>query len=307
MKAKIIERLCASGGFVSSSDLCAELGISRVAVWKHVRKLQELGCDIVSGPKGYRLASEADTLFPWQFPGREERIVYLATTHSTMDIAKELSRKGCPAFTVVAADRQTGGRGRLRRVWQSAAGGLYFTVVLRPDIPVLMSGRVNIAASVTLARVLRSDYGVEAGLKWPNDILVQGRKLCGLLSEMEAESDRVAFINIGIGVNVNNRVSGIEPPATSLKALLGRKVARREILRRFLDEFEARTASADWDAAIPEWKRFSVTLGRPVRILTGRDEVRGVAIDVDEDGGLILQTSDGSTQKVVYGDCFADG
>jgi BirA family biotin operon repressor/biotin-[acetyl-CoA-carboxylase] ligase len=105
---------------------------------------------------------------------------------------------------------------------------------------------------------------------------------------------------------VNNRVAGIEPPATSLKALLGRKVARREILRRFLDEFEAGTAAADWDAVIPEWKRFSVTLGRPVRILAGREEIRGVAIDVDEDGGLMLQVPDGSTRKIVYGDCFAE-
>jgi BirA family transcriptional regulator, biotin operon repressor / biotin---[acetyl-CoA-carboxylase] ligase len=135
---------------------------------------------------------------------------------------------------------------------------------------------------------------------------VQGRKLCGLLSEMEAESDRVAFINIGIGMNVNNRVAAIEPPATSLKTLLGRTVARREILSRFLDEFEAGIAAGDWGAVIPEWKRLSVTLGRPVRIITGREEVRGVAIDLDEDGGLMLRAPDGSIRKIVYGDCFAD-
>jgi BirA family biotin operon repressor/biotin-[acetyl-CoA-carboxylase] ligase len=145
---------------------------------------------------------------------------------------------------------------------------------------------------------------VEAGVKWPNDILVQGRKLCGLLSEMEAESDRVAFINVGIGVNVNNRIAGVEPPATSLKVLLGHAVERRELLGRFLDEFEKRAAADDWGAVIAEWKRLSVTLGRPVRIVAGRDEHRGVALDVDEDGGLILQAPDGSTQKIVYGDCL---
>jgi BirA family biotin operon repressor/biotin-[acetyl-CoA-carboxylase] ligase len=304
VKAKILKRLRGSGGFVSSRDLCADVGISRVAVWKHLRKLQELGYGIEAGPKGYRLVSMPDFLFPWEFPGREERIVHMAETASTMDIAKELARKGCPAFTVVAADRQTQGRGRLRRVWQSGAGGLYFTVVLRPDIPVLLSARVNFLASATLARVLRSGYGVEAGVKWPNDILVQGRKLCGLLSEMEAESDRVAFINVGIGVNVNNRIAGVEPPATSLKVLLGHAVERRELLGRFLDEFEKRAAADDWGAVIAEWKRLSVTLGRPVRIVAGRDEHRGVALDVDEDGGLILQAPDGSTQKIVYGDCL---
>ncbi len=307
MKAKIIDFLRTSEGFVSSTDLCAEAGISRVAIWKHVKKLQELGYGIEAGPRGYRLASEPDTLFPWQFPGREECMVYLTEAPSTMDVAKDLARRGCPAFTVVAADRQTAGRGRLRRVWQSAAGGLYFTMVLRPDIPVLLSARVNFLASAVLARVLRSGYGVEAGVKWPNDILVQGRKLCGLLSEMEAESDRVAFLNIGIGINVNNRVSRVEPPATSLKVLLGRAVSRRELLARFLDEFEASTAAGGWESAICEWKQLSVTLGRPVRIVAGRDEVRGVALDVDGDGALILQAPDGSTQKIVYGDCFMAG
>lgn len=307
MKAKIINRLRASGGFVSSSGLCSELGISRVAVWKHVRRLQALGYKIASGPKGYRLVFEPDTLFPWQFPGREERIVHLAEASSTMDVAKDAARRGCPAFTVVTADRQSAGRGRLHRVWQSAAGGLYFTVVLRPDIPVLQSVRVTFLASAALARVLRSRYGIEAGLKWPNDILVNGRKLCGLLSEMEAESDRLAFLNIGIGINVNNRVPAVEPPATSMKALLGRSVARREILTGFLDEFEPRMAAGGWESAIAEWKPLSVTLGRPVRIVAGRYEMRGVAVDVDVDGALILQEPGGSTQKIVYGDCFAAG
>ena len=304
MKADIIKRLRSSAGFVSGRELCAGAGVTRVAIWKHIRRLQELGYEIESGPRGYRLASEPDTLFPWQFPGREERIVYLAEAPSTMEIAKELARKGCPAFTVVAAERQSAGRGRLRRVWHSAAGGLYVTVVLRPEIPVLLSASVNFLASAALARVLRSAYGVAAGLKWPNDILVQGRKLCGLLSEMEAESDRVAFLNIGIGINVNNCVAEVEPPATSLQVLLGRAVPRRELLALFLDEFEARMADGGWESAIAEWKPFSVTLGRPVRIVAGRDELRGVALDVDVDGALILQTPDGSTQKIVYGDCF---
>ena len=221
-----------------------------------------------------------------------------------MDIAKEMARKGCPDFTVVIAERQTQGRGRLRRVWQSAAGGLYVTVVLRPDLPVLISSRVNFLASMTLARLLRDGYGVAAGVKWPNDILVQGRKLCGLLSEMEAEGERVAFINIGIGLNVNNDTAGVEPPAISLKALLGREVSRRELLTRFLDEFEAGIAAGAWDAVIPAWKAYSVTLNKPVRIVTLKEELRGIAVDVDENGALILRESDGSLKHIIYGDCF---
>jgi BirA family biotin operon repressor/biotin-[acetyl-CoA-carboxylase] ligase len=263
-----------------------------------------MGYDIESGAKGYRLHSSPDSLQPWEFPGREDRVVFLPETTSTMDVAKDLARKGCPAFTVVVAGRQTQGRGRLRRVWGSEEGGLYFTVVLRPRIPVLWSSRVSFLVSLTLAGVLRKGYGVDAGLKWPNDILVQGRKLSGLLSEMESEGEQVNFINVGIGLNVNNRPPAVEPPAVSLQALLGRTASRRDILARFLDELEQRVRAEPWDTVIAEWKTCSVTLNRPVRIVTARDDISGEAVDVDENGALLLRQADGTVLAVVYGDCF---
>jgi BirA family biotin operon repressor/biotin-[acetyl-CoA-carboxylase] ligase len=275
-----------------------------VAVWKHIQKLQELGYGIETGPKGYRLGLDPDVLFPWEFPGREARMVYVAEAPSTMDIAKEMARKGCPEFTTVIAGRQTQGRGRLRRTWHSEAGGLYFTVVLRPQIPVLLSSRVNFLAALTLARLLRSAYGVEAGLKWPNDILAGGRKLCGLLSEMEAEGEAVSFVNIGLGINVSNSPGEVEPQAVSLKELTGKNIPRRQLLSRFLDELETGLRAANWDAVIPEWKRFTVTLDRPVRIVTAREETKGIAVDIDANGALILKLADGSQKAVIYGDCF---
>jgi len=304
MKANILKLLRESGDVVSGNALCAELGGSRVAVWKHIQKLQELGYDIKSGARGYRLRSSPDSLHPWEFPGREDRMVYLQEAPSTMDLAKELARKGCPAFTTVVAGRQAQGRGRLRRVWSSEEGGLYFTVVLRPRIPGLWSARVNFLASFTLASILRQGYGVDAGLKWPNDILVDGRKLCGLLSEMESEGEQVNFINIGIGLNVNNDPPKVQPPAVSLKALLGREVPRRELLSRFLDALEQGIAAEPWDRVIGEWKTGSVTLNRPVRIVTTKEETRGVAVDVDENGALLLRKDDGTIATILYGDCF---
>jgi BirA family biotin operon repressor/biotin-[acetyl-CoA-carboxylase] ligase len=304
MKSQILQLLRESGDRVSGNTLCGRLGTSRVAVWKHIQKLQEMGYDIESGARGYRLRSSPDSLHPWEFPGREERVVYLPDVASTMDVAKELARKGCAAFTTVVAGRQTQGRGRLRRVWSSEEGGLYFTVVLRPPIPVLWSSRVNFLASLTLAGILREGYGVEAGLKWPNDILVQGSKLCGLLAEMESEGDQVNFINIGIGLNVNNDPSTVEPPAVSLKGLLGRAVPRREILSRFLDELERGIAAEAWETVIAAWKARSVTLSRPVRIVTAKEEVSGLAVDVDENGALLLRQPDGSIRTVIHGDCF---
>lgn len=304
MKSRILAVLRESDGVVSGSAICARLGTSRVAVWKHIQKLQKLGYGIESGPKGYRLNSSPDSLQPWEFPGREDRVVFLQEAASTMDAAKELARKGCPAFTVVVAGRQTQGRGRMRRVWDSGEGGLYFTVVLRPRLPVLWSSRVNFLVALTLADVLREGYGVDAGLKWPNDILVEGRKLSGLLSEMESEGDQVNFINVGIGLNVNNRTPAVEPPAVSLQELLGRAVPRRDILARFLDELEQAMDTEPWDTVMDRWKERSVTLNRPVRIVTVRDQISGTAVDVDENGALLLKQADGTMTTVVYGDCF---
>ena len=305
MKSTILQMLREAGrGVVSGNDICARLGTSRVAVWKHVRKLQESGYGIESTPRGYRLRASPDALYPWEFPGREERIVFLPETPSTMDAARELARNGCPAYTTVIAGRQTQGRGRMRRKWFSRAGGLYFTVVLRPRLPILWSSRVNFLASLTLARILRERYAVDAGVKWPNDILVDGCKLCGLLSEMETEGEEVRFIDIGVGMNVNNTPPEIDPPAVALSGLVGRPVPRREILSAFLDAMEARVEQETWEGVIAEWKTFSVTLGRDVRIETARETIAGRALDVDENGALRVRTADGSQHTVVHGDCF---
>jgi BirA family biotin operon repressor/biotin-[acetyl-CoA-carboxylase] ligase len=304
LKGQILKKLRSRDDVISGEHLSASLGISRVSVWKHIHKLQELGYQILTGPSGYRLINSPDILFPWEFPGRETKIHYYPEVSSTMDTAKDLARKNCPHFTVVIAGRQTSGRGRLNRRWLSDDGGLYFTLVLRPDIPVPFSGRVNFLASLTLAQVLREMFQVDAAVKWPNDILVNGRKISGMLSELEAEADRIFFINIGMGINVNNDPSRVEPEATSLKKIKGRKVSRRKLLARFLDLFEDRINKAEFDDVISEWKKFTVTLNRHVRIVTHREISEGLAADVDENGALVLELADGTRKKIFYGDCF---
>lgn len=289
---------------VSGETLSAELGVSRVSVWKHVQGLVKSGVSIVSSPKGYRLTRDPDSLVPWAFDAWQDRVHYFQETGSTMDEAMVLARRGCVDFSVVVAQRQTHGRGRMQRTWLSADGGLYFTVVVRPDIPMMLAGLVNLAAAVDMAKLLRSLYQVEACLKWPNDILVGNHKLCGLLSQMEAEGDQVAHMNIGVGLNVNNAPETEAPMAISLKALLGRPVPRREILVAFLNLFENRMSTFDPDAVISEWKSNNVTLGRTVCVITVKDMVEGTAVDVDAHGGLILQLADGTCQTVMHGDCF---
>jgi len=304
MKGKILKELRSRKDIVSGEYLSSALGISRVSVWKHIHKLQELGYNVLSASNGYQLIGSPDILFPWEFAGRESSIHYFSELSSTMDMAKDLARKNCPDFSVVIAGRQTKGRGRLNRQWLSDDGGLYFTLVLRPDIPLPMSSRVNFLASLTLARVLRDMYQIEAAVKWPNDILVDGRKLSGMLSELEAEADRVFFINIGMGINVNNDPTGVEPGAISLKNMLGREISRVRLLARFLDEFEDRLKNAEFENIISEWKQYTVTLQRQVRIVTQREVTEGLAVDVDENGALIVKLADGSIKKIIYGDCF---
>ena len=303
-KQKIVAILQQTNKAVSGAVLSAALGTSRVAVWKHIKGLVQSGLPIVASPKGYRLTRDADSLWPWEFGEWKDRIHYFRSTPSTMDEALKLAHKGCPDFTVVVAERQTHGRGRMKRTWLSTDGGLYFTVVTRPDIPMMQAGLVNLAAAIDMVDLLRSLYRVDARLKWPNDILVDPLKLCGILSQMEAEGDRVAHLNIGIGLNVNNSPQTEEPIATSLQPLLGRQVSRREILSAFLDIFKKRMSSFDPRIVIEQWKSCNVTLGQNVRIFTIKESVEGTAVDMDSHGGLILQLGDGRRQTVMYGDCF---
>ena len=288
------------------------LGVSRVSVWKHVHGLQAAGYPIESTPKGYRLIKRPDILQPWEFPGREDRLHCHREVDSTMTLARRLAREGCPAFTVVTADRQTRGRGRLGRVWHSHPGGLYFTIVLRPDLPPQQSSLTTFAAGLTWAELLEEDYGIAVGLKWPNDLLADERKLSGMLSEMEARGDQLTFVNIGIGLNVNNDPGADEPGAIALSRLAGRPLSRRDLLENFLDRFEARMIdSYGLDNIIAAWKRHALTLNRPVKIVTTRETIAGIARDVDDMGALILELADGSRQRILHGDCFhqtgADG
>lgn len=304
MKSKILNILRSANDIVSGEKLSSKLGISRVSIWKHIHQLQEAGYNIISTSRGYRLVSSPDVLFPWEFPDRESKIHYFPEVTSTMDIARDLARKDCPHFTVVIAGRQKKGRGRLNRVWLSSEGGLYFTIVVRPSIPPAFSSRVIFTASLSLVRTLRKMFGIEAMVKWPNDILINGKKVSGLLSEMEAEADMISFINVGLGINVNNDPTPEEPMACSLKKIMGREMARKKLLAEFLDEFESRINDKIFDNVIAEWKQYTATLNQRVKIVTTRDEAEGMAIDVDENGALVLKLDDGSIKKIIHGDCF---
>ncbi len=304
MKDKIIAILRDAPEPISGEEIGRRLQVSRVAVWKHIDQLKKSGVEIESTARGYRLMATPDIPFPWLFGERASLIHYHPELDSTMNQAKELARAGCPPYTVVITDRQTQGRGRLQRVWQSEKGGLYFSMVLRPSLTPKEAPLVNFAVALDLVLALEECCGIVARVKWPNDVLVDERKIAGILSQMEFEADQITFINIGVGVNLNNRPEEVDKPAVSALQLTGRSVDRVRVLSTFLDLFEKRMSAFSRQEVTLAWKARTVTLGRRVTVATVRDTYEGLAVDIDEDGGLILETADGVRQTIFYGDCF---
>ncbi len=287
-------------GPVSGPDLADRLGISRAAVWKHVEALREDGFEIGSGEDGYRLDSVpefggAAVEFGLNAP---YTIEYHDTHTSTNERARELATEGAENV-VVLADEQTGGRGRLDRRWASPSGGIWLSVLLRPDVPATHAPAFTLAAAVATARAVRA-VGGEASIKWPNDVLVGGDKIAGILTEMEGEADRISWLVVGIGLNAN-----VDPPdlpaqrATSLRAVVG-DVNRRGVTQSLLEALADLTT--DLDEILPAWRELSGTLGRRVRIETADSTVTGEAVDVRFPGALVVETEEGQTE-VTTGDC----
>ncbi|WP_028324309.1 biotin--[acetyl-CoA-carboxylase] ligase [Desulfatirhabdium butyrativorans] len=304
MKSKLLALLRSQEDRISGETLRYRLNTSRVTIWNHIQKLQSLGYQIEASGKGYRLVSSPDTPYPFEFPDREDQIHYYPSIDSTMATAKQMARNGCPHFSVVIAEEQTRGKGRLKRTWFSDPGGLYFTIVLRPEIPVTQVMRYPFAASVVLCRTIRNAAGIDATIKWPNDILFGERKLSGMLCEMEAETEQVSFVNIGIGINVNNDPTPREPRACSLRTILGHPVGRVSLLREFLDAFDMTIQRLHPEAIMEEWKSASATLGKRVRIVTPQQATEGKAIDIDSNGNLVIEQENHHLETVFYGDCF---
>jgi BirA family biotin operon repressor/biotin-[acetyl-CoA-carboxylase] ligase len=304
MKGKILEALRAHTHYVSGQALSHQLGTSRVSVWKHIRGLKEDGYVIEASPRGYRLVSSPDLLLPYEFPSLEQSIHHFREISSTMDAARQLAKRAAREGTIVIAEVQTRGRGRLSREWLSPEGGIYFTLVLRPRISPAYAPRVNLMAGIAVATTIRKLFGLKAELKWPNDVLIEDKKVCGILAEMDAETDVVNFVNVGIGINVNTSMPRFEKTATSLKDALGREISRKEFLCALVVEIERWLPLLMKADLLEEWRRLSATLNKEVRVTSLGEEVTGRAIDIDATGALIVKDKDGSLRTVLVGDCI---
>jgi BirA family biotin operon repressor/biotin-[acetyl-CoA-carboxylase] ligase len=303
---------------VSGAELSQSLGVSRAAVWARIEELRSLGYDIEASPHlGYRLLAAPDLLHaddlisrlgPTRVIGRDIRV--FQSTTSTNDVVEKLARDGVKEGAVVFAESQSCGRGRLGRKWLSLARkGLWFSVLLRPDLRPAEATRLTVASATALRRAIHSETGLEPEIKWPNDLLIHGRKTAGILTELSAELDHIKYVILGIGVDVNFSPADFPAEfrrhATSLKAELGKPVFCPRLAVAILQELDhdyTRITAGRFAEIAEEWEKHCTTIGRNVAIRIGDRQVRGRAEALGDEGALLLRTEHGHLERIVGGD-----
>ena len=312
---RIVDWLRVAAGPVSGEDLARRLRCSRAAVWKQVRALRRQGYRIEARrAAGYTLAAVPDRLGPAELAphltGGWRQVHWFAETDSTQRVARELARAGAPEGTVVIAERQTAGRGRLGREWHSPAGlNLYCSVILRPPLAPGAVPCVALVAGVAVAVAIAGTGALRPAIKWPNDVLLAGRKVAGILTEMDSELERVHHVIAGIGVNLNAPRMAFPPAlrgkASSLLLASGQRVDRAAFTGRLLAALEARYGrfcSAGFEAVRGEWEEYSCLTGTEVCVAAPDGEIQGRVLGLDADGALRLQRADGGTVRIVAGE-----
>src|ERR1019366_2442020 len=291
--AKILSALRENPDGVSGAELAQQLGISRAAVWARIEELRKVGYDIEAGPHfGYKLVGSPDALHAddllarlgkTKVIGRDIRV--FEQTTSTNDVIEKLARDGVKEGVVVFAESQTKGRGRLGRKWISPERkGLWFSILLRPDLRPQETTQLTVASATALRRAIQSETGLKPEIKWPNDILVGGKKVAGILTELSAELDKVRHVILGIGVDVNLGAGEFPPElrrlATSLKIESGRAISRPELAATILHELDfdyARICAGKFTAVAEEWEAHCATIGNDVTIQIGGGKICGGA------------------------------
>ena len=291
-------------GYVSGQELCNKFGVSRTAIWKVINQLKEAGYEIEAAQnKGYHLIAapdvmteaELESLKNTQWAGCE--IYCFDSIDSTNTKAKELAEAGHPSGTLVVADQQTLGRGRRGRSWESPAGtGIFMTLMLKPDINPNNASMLTLVAAMATARAITEVTGKAAQIKWPNDIVMNGKKVVGILTEMSAQFDYINHIVVGIGINVHNEEfpEEIAKTASSLLLECGHRIHRASLIEAFLEEFERLYAvyleTEDMSGLQKEYDSLLVNRGRQVRVLDPKEPFEGKAMGITKKGELIVDT-----------------
>ncbi|TCO71336.1 biotin--[acetyl-CoA-carboxylase] ligase [Marinisporobacter balticus] len=324
MKKDVLEALKNNKDvFISGEELSKKIGVTRTAVWKNIKQLKEEGYEIESvSRKGYRLTTEPDTLdanvLEIEVASKHigNKIYHFESIDSTNTIAKKLATEGAIEGTIIIAEEQSGARGRLGRNWVSPNGtGIWMSMILRPNIEPMEATKITQITAAAVALAIKKVTGCDVGIKWPNDIIINKKKVCGILTEMSAELNCVNYIIVGIGINVNMNLldfpEEIRPIATSIKSCVGESVSRKKIVTEILHKFEELyldfVVHKNIEKSMNICKKYSVTLGNQVKIKNRNKEIIAQAIDLTEDGQLLIKNELGEIEKVLSGEVSVRG
>jgi BirA family biotin operon repressor/biotin-[acetyl-CoA-carboxylase] ligase len=305
--------------YLSGQDLSDVLRISRVAVWKQIKKIQMLGYTVESKQKeGYKLTKNSDLLLPWEIiSGLETKVLgqqayYFDSIDSTQSQAMKMVNESKKEGTIIIAEKQTGGRGRSGRQWISPKGGIWFSIILHPKFDISNTTLFPIASSLALSIAIQKTCKISTELKWPNDLTIKGKKLAGMLIDASFESNKIENLVLGVGINFNVNVKEIEKVLKKTPNFYGvsslndqkNKTSQIELIQSFLLELEKvyeELNNNQIKKIITEWTKRSSTIGKKVEMNTLNGKISGKAIKIDEDGGLIIKDKD-KTNKVFAGD-----
>lgn len=304
--------------YLPGARLASEVGISESQLAEEILQLQKDGYVIDSSPdNGYCLSKTPNRLLPYElqrdlsteYVGRE--IHYYSEVDSTNEVAKKLANEGAPEGTIVIAESQSSGRGRRGKKWLSPSGGVWMTIILRPDIPPAKAPQLTLVTGVAVAETLDEECKLDVGIKWPNDILIGEKKVCGILTEANINPQGLEYVVVGVGIDLNVDVNAFPPNlrkgATSLKQELEKEIYSVKLVQRFLKNFETLYndfKTGNFPEILKEWRKLSKTIGLNVEVRKKGKVVRGEAVGITNEGVLILEMDDGSLRKVISGECI---
>ena len=313
MKSEILRLLKESDTYISGQQLCEQFQVSRTAIWKVIDQLKKEGYEIEAvRNKGYRLIdspdvmskAEIESLVDTKWAGKN--VVYYDEIDSTNNRAKEAGDNGAAHGTLFVADMQVAGKGRRGRVWKSPSGSsIYMTILLYPDIPPVKAPQLTLLMAIAVAESIQEVTGLETKIKWPNDIVVNGRKICGILTEMSTEIDYINHVVIGAGINVNQDTfpDDIKATASSLKLELGKSVKRSELIAAVMKSFETEDLSGLQEV----YNSMLVNRDQEVKVLEPGNEYKAHAIGINQTGELIVRTPDGKEKEIYAGEVSVRG
>lgn len=306
-KKQILSMLRENSTPLSGEYMSDRIGISRVAVWKQIKSLREMGYTIEGSASGYSLNDDIDHLYSWEFKTERDNYFIFKSLDSTMDLAREKAENGCSPYTTIIAETQNRGKGSTDRIWISEEGGLYFTTILRPELPSSYHYIYTLAATAALKESVKKLYNISTDLKWPNDLMHHNKKIAGVLTEMNIKGNYINWLNVGVGINVNNNMKHrLEiSEGSSIKEISGSSHDRKDLLTSFEKNFRKIIEHNTPEEIRNLWMKGNESLKKDLTLKPSTGKIlRGRSEGIDESGALLIKDRDNIQHKALFGDIY---